>query len=86
MLMFLGLPFLSFLPYIITSCTSRDINLSKTVHRTTVRAPTRTSQESEDLAPYNIPCQQEAVKRPTLHPNSRSSAPTFIITKEKMGE
>jgi hypothetical protein len=50
-----------------------------------MRAPTR-MRESEDLVPYNIPCQQEAAKRPMLHPNSRSSAPTLIIIKEKMGE
>jgi hypothetical protein len=53
----------------LTSCTSRDTNLSKTVQRTAMRAPTRT-QESEALAPYSAPCQQEAAKRPTLHPNS----------------
>jgi hypothetical protein len=35
----------------LTSCTSRDINLSKTAQRTTVRAPTRMPQESEDFAP-----------------------------------
>jgi hypothetical protein len=46
--------------------------------------PTRI-QESEDLAPYSAPCQQEAVERPKLHPNSQSSAPTLIIIKEKMG-
>jgi hypothetical protein len=83
--MFLALLFLIFLPCIITSCTSRDINLSKTIQRTAVRAPTRT-QESEDLAPYNTLCQQESAKRPMLCPNSRSSAPTSIIIKEKMGE
>jgi hypothetical protein len=83
--MFLALLFLSFLPCIITSCTFRDINLSKTAWRTAMRAPTRT-QESEDLAPYSAPCQQEAAKRPQLHPNSLSSAPTPIIIKEKMGE
>jgi hypothetical protein len=83
--MFLSLLFLSFLPSIITSCTSRDINFSKTVQRTAMRAPTR-MRESEDLVPYNIPCQQEAAKRPMLHPNSRSSVPTPIIIKEKMGE
>jgi hypothetical protein len=67
--MFLALLFLSFLPCIITSCTSRDINLSKTVQRTAMRAPTRT-QESEDLAPHNAPYKQGAAKRPTLHPKS----------------
>jgi hypothetical protein len=83
--MFLALLFLSFLPCIITSCTSRVINLSKTVQRTAMRAPTR-MQESEDLALYSSPCQQEAAKRLMLHPNSRSSASTPIIIKEKMGE
>jgi hypothetical protein len=42
-------------------------------------------QESEDLAPYNAPCQQEAAKRPILCPNSQSSVPTLIIIKEKNG-
>jgi hypothetical protein len=41
----------------LTRCTSRDTNLSKTIQRTAIRAPTRT-QEPEDLAPYNTPCQQ----------------------------
>jgi hypothetical protein len=68
------------------SCTSRDINLSKTIWRTAVRAPARTPQESEELTPYNSHCQQEVAKRPTFHPNSQSSAPTPIIIKEKMGE
>jgi hypothetical protein len=45
----------------LTSCTSRDTNLSKTVQRTAMRAPTRI-QEPEDPAPYNAPCQQEAAK------------------------
>jgi hypothetical protein len=43
-------------------------------------------QESEDLIPYNAPCQQEAAKTPTLQPNSQSLALTLIIIKEKMGE
>jgi hypothetical protein len=64
-------------------CTSREINLSKTVQRTAVRAPTRT-QEPEDPAPYNAPCQQEVAKRPMRCPNSQSSALTVIIIKEKM--
>jgi hypothetical protein len=91
----LALLFLSFLPCVpfllrlliksLTSCTSRDINLSKTVQRTAMRAPTRTL-EPEDPAPYNTPYQQEAAKRLTLCPNSQSSAPTLIIIKEKMGE
>jgi hypothetical protein len=68
----------------LTSCTSRDTNLSKTIQRTAMRAPTRT-QEPEDLTPYNVPCQQEAAKKLMLHPNSRSSAPTPIIIKEKNG-
>jgi hypothetical protein len=46
-----------------------DINLSKTVQRTAMRAPTRT-QESEDLASYSAPWMQEVVKRLMLHPNS----------------
>jgi hypothetical protein len=46
----------------LTTCTSRDTNLSKTALKTTVRAPSRTPQEPEDLAPYNAPCQQEAAK------------------------
>jgi hypothetical protein len=37
--MFLALLFLTFLPCIITSCTSRDINRSKTIQRTAMRAP-----------------------------------------------
>jgi hypothetical protein len=32
-----------------------------------MRIPTRT-QESEDLAPHNAPCQQEAAKRLMLYP------------------
>jgi hypothetical protein len=68
----------------LTSCTSRNINLSKTIQRTAMTVPTRT-QESEDLAPHNTPCQKEAVKRPMLCPNSQSSAPTPFIIKEKMG-
>jgi hypothetical protein len=43
-------------------------------------------QKSEDLTPYSTPCHQEAAKRPKLHPNFWSSAPTSIIIKEKMGE
>jgi hypothetical protein len=54
----------------LTRCTSRDIHLSKTVWRTAVKAPTSMPQESEDLAPYNAPCQQEAAKRLMLLPNS----------------
>jgi hypothetical protein len=38
----------------LTSCTSRDIILSKTIQRTAMKAPTRT-QEPEDPAPYNVP-------------------------------
>jgi hypothetical protein len=58
--MFLALLFLSFLPCI-TLHVSRDINLSKTIQRTAMRAPTR-MQEPADPAPYNAPCQQEAAK------------------------
>jgi hypothetical protein len=54
----LALLFLSLLPCVITSCTSRDINLSKTVWRTAMRAP------------YCAPCQQEALKRLSLCPHS----------------
>jgi hypothetical protein len=61
-------------------------NLSITVQRTAMRAPTRTPQESEDLAPYSTPCQQETAKRPMFRPNSQSSGPTLIIIKEKNGE
>jgi hypothetical protein len=46
----------------LTSCTSRDINLSKTALKTTVKAPSRTPQEPEDPATYKAPCQQETVK------------------------
>jgi hypothetical protein len=54
-----------------TSCTSRDINLSKTIQRTALRAPTRT-QEPEDLASYNTPCQQEVAKE-------TDALPQFLI-------
>jgi hypothetical protein len=49
------------------SCTSRDINLSKTIQRTARRAPTRT-QEPEDPAPYNSSCQQEVAKKTDASP------------------
>jgi hypothetical protein len=55
----------------LTSCTSRDTNFSKTVQRTAMRAPTRT-QEPEDPAPYNVPCQQEAAKQ-------TDASPQFLI-------
>jgi hypothetical protein len=55
----------------LTSCTSRDINISKTVQRAAMRAPTRT-QESEDPAPHNAPCQQEAAKK-------TNALPQFLI-------
>jgi hypothetical protein len=55
----------------LTSCTSRDTNLSKTVQRTAMRAPTRT-QEPEDPAPCNAPCQQEAAKE-------TNALPQFLI-------
>jgi hypothetical protein len=38
----------------LTSCISRDTNLSKTVQRTAMRAPTM-MQESEDLTPIQCP-------------------------------
>jgi hypothetical protein len=56
--MFLALLFLSLLPCIITSCTTKDINLSKTVQRTAMRAPTR-MQGSEDLTPYTPPASRK---------------------------
>jgi hypothetical protein len=43
-------------------------------------------QESEDLAPYNAPCQQEADKETNASPQFLISATTLIIIKEKMGE
>jgi hypothetical protein len=52
----------------LTAYTSRDTNLSKTAQKTTVKAPSRTPQEPEDPAPYNIPCQQEAVKETDVSP------------------
>jgi hypothetical protein len=55
----------------LTSCTSRDINLSKTIQRTAMKAPTRT-QEPEDPAPYNTPCQEEAAKE-------TNALPQFLI-------
>jgi hypothetical protein len=55
----------------LTRCTSRDTNLSKTVQVTAMRAPTRT-QEPEDLASYNAPCQQEAAKE-------TNALPQFLI-------
>jgi hypothetical protein len=51
----------------LTSCTSRDINLFKTIQRTAMRAPTR-MQEPEDPAPYNAPCQQESAKETNVSP------------------
>jgi hypothetical protein len=53
------------------SCTSRDINFSKTIQRTTMRSPTR-MQESEDLAPYTAPCYQESGKK-------TNASPQFLI-------
>jgi hypothetical protein len=55
----------------LTSCTSRDTNLSKTIQRTVLRAPTR-AQEPEDPAPYNAPCQQESAKE-------TDASPQFLI-------
>jgi hypothetical protein len=48
-----------------------------------VRDATRTPlqpQESEDLAPYNAPCQQEAAKRPTI-PNPQP-LPSSLLKKK----
>jgi hypothetical protein len=53
----------------LTSCTSRDTNLSKTIQRTAMKVPTRT-QEPEDPAPYNTPCHRKQLKRLMLCPNS----------------
>jgi hypothetical protein len=64
----------------LTSCTSRDINLSKTIQRTAKRGHTR-MQEPEDLAPYNTPCQQEAAKETYASPQFL----ILIIIKEKYG-
>jgi hypothetical protein len=55
----------------LTSCTSRDTNLSKTIQRTAMRDPTRT-QEPEDPAPYNAPYQQEVAKE-------TNASPQFLI-------
>jgi hypothetical protein len=55
----------------LTSCTSRDTNLSKTVQGTVLRVPTRT-QEPEDLASYNALYQQEAAKE-------TNASPQFLI-------
>jgi hypothetical protein len=51
----------------LSSCTSRDINLSKTIQRTAMRVPTR-MQEPEGPAQYNAPCQQEAAKETDASP------------------
>jgi hypothetical protein len=69
----------------LTSCTSRTTNLSKTVQRTAMRAPTRTPQESEDLTPYNTPCQQEAAKKSTLHPIPDPQPLPSSLLKKKWG-
>jgi hypothetical protein len=50
-----------------TSCTSRNANLSKTIQRTAMRAPTRT-QKPEEPVPYNAPCQQEVAKETYASP------------------
>jgi hypothetical protein len=55
----------------LTNCISRVINLSKTIQRTAMRALTR-MQDSEDLAPYNGPCQQESAKE-------TDASPQFLI-------
>jgi hypothetical protein len=54
---------------ILTSSTSRDINLSKTAwKKTAIKAPSRTPQEPEDPAPYNAPWQQEVAKETNASP------------------
>jgi hypothetical protein len=55
----------------LTSRTSRDINLSKTIQRTVMRAPTR-MHEPEDPAPYNALYQQEVAKE-------TDALPQFLI-------
>jgi hypothetical protein len=69
----------------LTSCTSRDINLSKTSWKTTVKAPSRTPQEPEDSAPHNAPCQQEAVKETYASPQFLILSP-YLYYERKMGE
>jgi hypothetical protein len=80
----LALLFLSFLPYI----THMSAIANQKFNHLCLQGyqPTTMPQESEYLAPYSTPCQQEVAKRTTLHPNSQSSAPTLIIIKEKRGE
>jgi hypothetical protein len=63
-----------------------DINLSKTAQKNYCEGPIQDATGAWGSCPIEYPCQQEAAKKPTLHPNSQSSAPTLIIIKEKMGE
>jgi hypothetical protein len=56
----------------LTSCTSREINLSKTTWKNYVKAPSKMPQEPEDPAPYIAPCQQEADKE-------TDASPQFLI-------
>jgi hypothetical protein len=63
-----------------------DINLSKTAQKNYYEGPIQDATGAWGSCPIEHPCQQEAAKKPTLHPNSQSSAPTLIIIKEKMGE
>jgi hypothetical protein len=51
-------------------CTSTDINLSKTVWKTAMKAPFRTPQEPEDLPHTMHPASRKQLKRQMLHPNS----------------
>jgi hypothetical protein len=53
--------------------------------RTAMRAPTRT-QEPEDPAPYNIPCQEEAAKETDASPQFLIHSPyPHHYFKEKNG-
>jgi hypothetical protein len=54
----------------VTSCTSRETNLSKTALKTTVKAPSRTPQEPEDPVHTTPPASRKQLKRLMLHPNS----------------
>jgi hypothetical protein len=67
----------------LTSCTSRNTNLSKTVQRTAMRAPTRT-QEPEDPAPYNAPasrsrCLAFTPPRTYIHADCLLHPPTLSV-------
>jgi hypothetical protein len=64
---FLALLFLSFLLCIITNCTSRDINLSKTARK----RPHPGCHRSLRILPHTtLPASRKQLKRLMLHPNS----------------